>query len=155
MAATPILLVILNRLEQSSTEEAREADEIDEEQPRVIIAGFGRFGQITGRLLLSSGVKMVVLDHDPDHIETLRKFGMKVFYGDATRMDLLESAGAAKAEVLINAIDDPQTNLQLTEMVKNISRICRLLPAPAMSTTTFVCVRQALKSRSVKPSKVR
>ncbi|STM08276.1 glutathione-regulated potassium-efflux system protein KefC [Escherichia coli] len=52
---------------------------------------------------------MVVLDHDPDHIETLRKFGMKVFYGDATRMDLLESAGAAKAEVLINAIDDPQT----------------------------------------------
>ena len=60
MAATPILLVILNRLEQSSTEEAREADEIDEEQPRVIIAGFGRFGQITGRLLLSSGVKMVV-----------------------------------------------------------------------------------------------
>ncbi len=64
MAATPILLVILNRLEQSSTEEAREADEIDEEQPRVIIAGFGRFGQITGRLLLSSGVKMVVLDHD-------------------------------------------------------------------------------------------
>ena len=64
-------------------------------------AGFGRFGQITGRLLLSSGVKMVVLDHDPDHIETLRKFGMKVFYGDATRMDLLESAGAAKAEVLI------------------------------------------------------
>ena len=50
---------------------------------------------------------MVVLDHDPDHIETSRKFGMKVFYGDATRMDLLESAGAAKAEVLINAIDDP------------------------------------------------
>ncbi|WP_198551264.1 NAD-binding protein, partial [Haemophilus influenzae] len=98
----------------------READEIDEEQPRVIIAGFGRFGQITGRLLLSSGVKMVVLDHDPDHIETLRKFGMKVFYGDATRMDLLESAGAAKAEVLINAIDDPQTNLQLTREADEI-----------------------------------
>lgn len=118
MAATPILLVILTRLEKSATSEEREADEIDEEQPRVIIAGFGRFGQITGRLLLSSGVKMVVLDHDPDHIETLRKFGMKVFYGDATRMDLLESAGAAKAEVIINAIDDPQTSLQLTEMVK-------------------------------------
>ncbi len=122
------LLVILNRLEQSSTEEAREADEIDE-QPRVIIAGFGRFDG-TGRLLLSSGVKMVVLNHNPDHIETLRKFGMKVFYGDATRMDLLESAGAAKAEVLINAIDNPQTNLQLTEMVKEHFRICRLLPRP-------------------------
>ncbi|HAP82495.1 MAG TPA: glutathione-regulated potassium-efflux system protein KefC, partial [Enterobacteriaceae bacterium] len=75
MAATPILLVLLARLEKSDTAQARDADEIDEEQPRVIIAGFGRFGQIAGRLLLSSGVKMVVLDHDPDHIETLRKFG--------------------------------------------------------------------------------
>jgi len=118
MAATPILLVLLARLEKSDTAQARDADEIDEEQPRVIIAGFGRFGQIAGRLLLSSGVKMVVLDHDPDHIETLRKFGMKVFYGDATRVDLLESAGAANAEVIINAIDDPQTSLQLTELVK-------------------------------------
>lgn len=83
MAATPIFLVLLTRMEKTATGEAREADEIDEEQPRVIVAGFGRFGQIAGRLLLSSGVKMVVLDHDPDHIETLRKFGMKVFYGDA------------------------------------------------------------------------
>jgi glutathione-regulated potassium-efflux system ancillary protein KefC len=96
----------------------READEIDEEQPRVIIAGFGRYGQIAGRLLLSSGVKMVILDHDPDHVDTLRKFDMKVFYGDATRVDLLESAGAAKAEVLINAIDDPQVSLQLVELAK-------------------------------------
>ncbi|WP_313082349.1 glutathione-regulated potassium-efflux system protein KefC [Atlantibacter sp.] len=118
MAATPILLVLLTRLEKNDTAQARDADEIDEEQPRVIIAGFGRFGQISGRLLLSSGVKMVVLDHDPDHIETLRKFGMKVFYGDATRVDLLESAGAANAEVIINAIDDPQASLQLTELVK-------------------------------------
>jgi len=141
-APPPILLVILNRLEQSSTEEAREADEIDEEQPRVIIAGFGRFGQITGRLLLSSGVKMVVLDHDPDHIETLRKFGMKVFYGDATRMDLLESAGAAKAEVLINAIDDPQTNLQLTEMVKEHFPHLQII-ARARDVDHYIRLRQA------------
>ncbi|KUH26719.1 hypothetical protein ARC91_17175 [Escherichia coli] len=140
IAAIP--LVILNRLEQSSTEEAREADEIDEEQPRVIIAGFGRFGQITGRLLLSSGVKMVVLDHDPDHIETLRKFGMKVFYGDATRMDLLESAGAAKAEVLINAIDDPQTNLQLTEMVKEHFPHLQII-ARARDVDHYIRLRQA------------
>lgn len=108
---------------KSGSEQEREADEIDEEQPRVIIAGFGRYGQIVGRLLLSSGVKMVILDHDPDHVDTLRKFDMKVFYGDATRVDLLESAGAAKAEVLINAIDDPETSLQMVEMAKNISRI--------------------------------
>ncbi len=117
MAATPILLVLLTRRRNPPAAE-READEIDEEQPRVIIAGFGRYGQIAGRVLLSSGVKMVILDHDPDHVDTLRKFDMKVFYGDATRVDLLESAGAEKAEVLINAIDDPQTNLQLAELAK-------------------------------------
>ncbi|HBQ6442314.1 TPA: glutathione-regulated potassium-efflux system protein KefC [Klebsiella pneumoniae] len=118
MAATPILLVLLTRLEKSSSGQARDADEIDEEQPRVIVAGFGRFGQIAGRLLLSSGVKMVILDHDPDHVDTLRKFDMKVFYGDATRVDLLESAGAEKAEVLINAIDDPHVSLELVARVK-------------------------------------
>lgn len=61
---------------------------------------------------------MVILDHDPDHVDTLRKFDMKVFYGDATRVDLLESAGAEKAEVLINAIDDPHVSLELVARVK-------------------------------------
>lgn len=142
MAATPIFLLLLTRMEKSATGEAREADEIDEEQPRVIVAGFGRFGQIAGRLLLSSGVKMVVLDHDPDHIETLRKFGMKVFYGDATRMDLLESAGAAKAEVLINAIDDPQTNLQLSELVKAHFPHLQII-ARARDVDHYIRLRQA------------
>lgn len=117
MAVTPLLLVLLGQIEKAGKEQMPEADEIDEEQPRVIIAGFGRVGQIAGRLLLTSGVNVVILDHDPDHIETLRKFGTKVFYGDATRVDLLESAGAAGAEVLINAIDDPDANMQLTERV--------------------------------------
>lgn len=142
MAATPIFLVLLTRMEKTATGEAREADEIDEEQPRVIVAGFGRFGQIAGRLLLSSGVKMVVLDHDPDHIETLRKFGMKVFYGDATRMDLLESAGAAKAEVLINAIDDPQTNLQLSELVRSHFPHLQII-ARARDVDHYIRLRQA------------
>ncbi|EOC1340708.1 NAD-binding protein, partial [Cronobacter dublinensis] len=142
MAATPLLLVLLSRLEKAGQQQAREADEIDEEQPRVIIAGFGRFGQIAGRLLLSSGVKMVVLDHDPDHIETLRKFGMKVFYGDATRVDLLESAGVAKAEVLINAIDDPQANLQLTELVQTHFPQVRII-ARARDVDHYIRLRQA------------
>ncbi|RJT23100.1 glutathione-regulated potassium-efflux system protein KefC [Buttiauxella izardii] len=141
MAATPLLLVLLNRLEKSGKEQAREADEIDEEQPRVIIAGFGRFGQIAGRLLLTSGVKMVVLDHDPDHIETLRKFGTKVFYGDATRVDLLESAGAAKAEVLINAIDDPDANMQLAELVKEHFPHLKVI-ARARDLDHFIRLRQ-------------
>ena len=141
MAATPLLLVLLNRLEKSGPEQAQEADEIDEEQPRVNIAGFGRFGQTAGRLLLTSGVKMVVLDHDPDHIETLRKFGTKVFYGDATRVDLLESAGAAKAEVLINAIDDPDANMQLAELVQEHFPHLKVI-ARARDLDHFIRLRQ-------------
>ena len=142
MAATPLLLVLLARLEAARPQQAREADEIDEDQPRVIIAGFGRFGQIAGRLLLSSGVKMVVLDHDPDHIETLRKFGMKVFYGDATRVDLLESAGAARADVLINAIDDADASLQLTELAKAHFPGLKII-ARARDVEHYIRLRQA------------
>lgn len=142
MAATPLLLVLLGRLEKSGKDQSHEADEIDEEQPRVIIAGFGRFGQIAGRLLLTSGVNVVILDHDPDHIETLRKFGTKVFYGDATRVDLLESAGAAGAEVLINAIDDPDANLQLTEMAQEHFPHLQIL-ARARDINHYIRLRQA------------
>jgi glutathione-regulated potassium-efflux system ancillary protein KefC len=142
MAATPLLLVLLGRLEKSGKDQAHEADEIDEEQPRVIIAGFGRFGQIAGRLLLTSGVNVVILDHDPDHIETLRKFGTKVFYGDATRVDLLESAGAAGAEVLINAIDDPDANMQLTEMAQEHFPHLQIL-ARARDINHYIRLRQA------------
>lgn len=118
MAATPLLLVIAAQLEKNAPKEDRPADVIDDENASVIIAGFGRFGQIAGRLLLANGVHTVVLDHDPDHIETLRKFDTKVFYGDATRADLLEAAGAAHAKVLINAIDDVEDSLALTELAR-------------------------------------
>ncbi len=118
MAVTPLLLVLATRLERNTPQDDRPQDTIDDENAQVIIAGFGRFGQIAGRLLLANNVHTVVLDHDPDHIETLRKFGTKVFYGDATRVDLLESAGAAQAKVLINAIDDVEANLQLTALAK-------------------------------------
>jgi glutathione-regulated potassium-efflux system ancillary protein KefC len=84
----------------------------------VIIAGFGRFGQIVGRLLFANGVRAIVLDHDPDQIEMLRKFGYKVFYGDATRLDLLQAAGAKEARLLVNAIDDVDDSLALTDLVR-------------------------------------
>ena len=118
MCVTPLLILLLNHLESSSKQGSNEADTIDQSNPRVIIAGFGRFGQIAGRLLMSCGFEVVVLDHDPDHIETLRKFGVKVFYGDATRLDLLHAAGAAQAVVLINAIDNQDDNLALTKLAQ-------------------------------------
>jgi glutathione-regulated potassium-efflux system ancillary protein KefC len=117
MALTPLLLIAEHRLARS-TEPEREADAIENEGARVIICGFGRFGQIVGRLLFASGLKATVLDHDPEQIEAIRRFGFRVHYGDATRLDLLEAAGAATAGVLINAIDDPQTSIHLVDVVK-------------------------------------
>ena len=117
MAATPLLLLAHDRWLCVKAEGAREPDAIPEEAP-VIIAGFGRFGQIVGRLLLANGVRAVVLDHDPEQIELLRKFGYQVFYGDATRTDLLAAAGAGRARLLVNAIDDVDGSLALTDRVR-------------------------------------
>jgi glutathione-regulated potassium-efflux system ancillary protein KefC len=118
MAATPIILAVLDAVERRRPRSTRADDRIEDDGARVIIAGFGRFGQIAGRLLLANGVKVVVLDHDPDNVDTLRRFGAKVFYGDATRADLLETAGAARAEVLLNAIDSVPDNLRLVDLVR-------------------------------------
>jgi glutathione-regulated potassium-efflux system ancillary protein KefC len=119
MMATPLLLLLGDRFAAHARQkDAREADEIDERDAQVIIAGFGRFGQIAGRMLIANGYRAVVLDHDPQNIETLRQFGMKVFYGDATSVALLDSAGAARASLLVNAIDNVEDNLRLTDLAQ-------------------------------------
>jgi glutathione-regulated potassium-efflux system ancillary protein KefC len=119
MALTPMALVAGTWLSARLNKAAPiPTDTIEPEGARVIIAGFGRVGQIAGRLLFASGIKVTVLDNDPDLIETVRRFGFRVFYGDATRLDLLKQAEAGKAEVLINAIDDMESSLKLTELVK-------------------------------------
>jgi glutathione-regulated potassium-efflux system ancillary protein KefC len=123
MATTPLLLLAYDwwttRKECKTGEEGkRAADVIDEKEARVIIAGYGRFGQIVGRLLLANGVKVVVLEHDPDQVDALRRFGNKVFYGDAVRLDLLAAAGAREATLLVNAIDDVDDNLKLVDLVR-------------------------------------
>jgi glutathione-regulated potassium-efflux system ancillary protein KefC len=84
----------------------------------VIIAGFGRYGQIIGRMLRVHGVSATVLDHDPDNIELVARFGYKVFYGDATRLDLLQAAGAANARLLVVAIDQIEDSLKLVDLAR-------------------------------------
>jgi voltage-gated potassium channel Kch len=84
----------------------------------VIIAGFGRFGQICARLLEAEGVHPTVLEADSDQVDLLRRFGRKVFYGDASRHDLLETAGAAEARLLILALDRPEKTLELVHTAK-------------------------------------
>ena len=92
MAAAPLLLTINDKLVRPRFQKCqpqREADAIDEHDNPVILAGFGRFGHIVGRLLRANGFGTTVLDHDADQVETLGNFGMKSFYGDASRLDLL------------------------------------------------------------------
>jgi glutathione-regulated potassium-efflux system ancillary protein KefC len=117
MAATPLMLIAHDRFICSKARQEGEPDTIDATGP-VIIAGFGRFGQIVGRLLLANDIRPVVLDHDPDQVESLRKFGYRVFYGDATRLDLLRAAGAAKARLLVNAIDGVEDSIALVDRVR-------------------------------------
>jgi glutathione-regulated potassium-efflux system ancillary protein KefC len=120
MASTPLLLVLHDKLIQPRfrADRNRPADKIDTQDNPVIIAGFGRFGQIVGRLLRANGIGLTVLDHDPDQIELLRKFGYKVFYGEATRIDLLHAAGAGRARALVVAVDDIQDSIALVDAVK-------------------------------------
>ncbi len=121
MGITPLLLLINEKLIQprfgTKEKEDGEADNINEENP-VIIAGFGNFGSITGRLLKANGVGITVLDVDSDKVELLRKLGLKVFYGNAARHDLLQAAGADKAKLLVLAINDPEIILEIIHMVK-------------------------------------
>ncbi|EJN09782.1 glutathione-regulated potassium-efflux system protein KefC [Herbaspirillum sp. YR522] len=120
MLVTPLLLLVHDRLlvRWLDSGRRRPEDKIEPQDHPVIIAGFGRFGQIIGRLLHANGIGATVLDHDPDQIDFLRKFGFKVFYGDATRIDLLRTAGAEKARVLVIAIDDAAGTLQMVDKVR-------------------------------------
>jgi len=117
MMITPVLLLINEKIIDprfgiKTKGEEKDADQIHEKK-KVIIAGFGHFGSTIGRLLRASGVEAVILDNDSDRVELLRKMGFKVYYGDATRLDLLKSAGADEAELFIAAIDSPDTNIQI------------------------------------------
>jgi monovalent cation:proton antiporter-2 (CPA2) family protein len=121
MVMAPFLFTINERLVQpsfSSQLSDREADEIDEKGNPVILAGFGRFGHIVGRFLNLHGIKTTVLDLDADQVELVRKLGLKVFYGDASRLDLLHAAGADTAKLIIVAIDDEEKSMLIVETVQ-------------------------------------
>jgi glutathione-regulated potassium-efflux system ancillary protein KefC len=117
MLATPFFFMAYERLLRRKKPVERAADAIDETNA-VIVAGFGRFGQVVVRVLRGLGIAATVIDHDPGQIDTVRRFGWKAYYGDATRMDLLEAAGAERAKLLILAIDDPAATLLAVRRVR-------------------------------------
>ncbi len=121
MAFTPLLLILNHRLQNkwhAEQQEQREQDAIDEQENPVIIVGFGRFGQVIGRLLHAHGIGTTILDNDAGNIDMLRKYGYKVFYGDADRIDLLHAAGADKAKVLIIAVSNQSKSIALCELAQ-------------------------------------
>ena len=121
MAVTPLLFVIYEKViaprYTAVAEEKRAPDAIDEHAP-VIMAGFGRFGNFVGRFMMSQGIKVTVLESDPDHVDMLRNFGFKVFYGDATRLDLLHAAGIAEARMFIISLADRAKVAQLVAEIR-------------------------------------
>ena len=133
MLLTPLLFIALERwllpraTAQSNT---READTITD-TGTVIIAGHGRFGQVVNRILLASGYQTVVLEYRAELIDGLRKFGARVFYGDATRPELLHASGLHQAQVFVVAIDDPERALELVRYVSreapNVHIVARAL----------------------------
>ncbi|WP_036301026.1 monovalent cation:proton antiporter-2 (CPA2) family protein [Methylotenera sp. L2L1] len=115
MLITPILLLLYDRFLTMQCGE-RPKDEIVENNT-VIIAGFGRFGQIVGRVLLAKGITATLIDNDPNQVDLMRKFGWRCYYGDASRLDLLEEAGIATAKLLVISVNDPAAALNIGKLV--------------------------------------
>ena len=120
MALSPLLLMLGDRLARAEAEAQppRAFDAMPDEAGEVVIAGFGRVGQIVGRLLLARGVPFTALDADPEQVDAVRKFGLKVFYGDAANLDLLHAAQLREARVFVLAIDDVEASLRTAELVR-------------------------------------
>ncbi|WP_426687258.1 monovalent cation:proton antiporter-2 (CPA2) family protein [Rhodanobacter ginsengiterrae] len=120
MALTPLLVVLAARgLNLRPKKPTREFDAIDAATPRVIIAGFGRVGQIIARMLRAQGIPFVALEHSAEQVDLSRRFGsIDLFFGDPARPELLRAAHADKAEVFVLATDDPEANLRTARLVR-------------------------------------
>jgi hypothetical protein len=124
MAFTPLMLLFNEKILQPKIYRLyrdpgrlSEPDKIEERNP-VIIAGFGHFGNIVGRFLSGHNIGTTILDTDSDRLELLRKMGFKVYYGDASRHDLLLAAGAAHAKIIIIALEPAEKRLEVIETIK-------------------------------------
>jgi glutathione-regulated potassium-efflux system protein KefB len=120
MATTPLLFTAYAKLVRPRLEKKaqREFDVAPEEDAPVIIAGFGRVGQVVGRMLRAKRIPFTAIDASPEHIDFMRRFGSKIYYGDASRLDLLRAARADKAKVFVLAIDDVEASMRTAEAVR-------------------------------------
>lgn len=118
MAVTPLLMLVTDRLlKQGASMEG--VDAVHAQQGRILLIGFGRFGQIVSQILLSKGVSLTVIDIDPDRIRDAGRFGFKVYYGDGGRLDTLRQSGASTADAIVVCTDDPKTALHIVNLAKH------------------------------------
>lgn len=132
MAATPLLVAIGDRLLNQRVEDERPYDAIDPENARVVVAGFGRVGQIVARVLTMRHVPFTALEINPHHVDFVRSYGNKVYYGDATRLDVLRAAGVPQARALVLAVGNQDASLKIVERVR---ATCPGVPILARATT--------------------
>jgi glutathione-regulated potassium-efflux system protein KefB len=120
MVATPILVGLRHEIApiRKAAPQPREFDRFGEAPPRVIIAGMGRVGQIAARMLNANRIPFTALDNDPEQVDFMRQFGNTVYYGDASRLELLRAAHADKAEVFVIATEDPDATLRTARLLK-------------------------------------
>jgi glutathione-regulated potassium-efflux system protein KefB len=121
MALTPVLVLLAEQAVPKDAAVAPDYDHIEEiDPPRVIIAGFGRFGQIVARVLRANHIRFTAIESSIEQVEASRKFGSEIYYGDPSRSDLLRSAHADKAEIFVVATDDPDTNIRTARLIRRL-----------------------------------
>ena len=138
MLSTPLLMMLYERVLAPRFARAgeRAPDAIHEENP-VIIAGYGRFGQVVQRVLEGMKIRATIIDHDPNQIDLVRRFGTKAYYGDATRLDLLEAAGARKARLLVVAVDNAERAMEIVKLARRHFRHLKLVARARSRTDAF------------------
>lgn len=119
MLATPVLLLLDETLGARAKAGARPYDEMPDEQGHVIVAGFGRFGQIVARILRARGISFTALDQSSAQVDFVARFGNEIYYGDASRLDILQAARADKASAFVLALDDIDASLKTAEVVRS------------------------------------
>ena len=147
MAAAPVLITINDRLVQprfATVLPEREPDEIDERDNPVLVAGVGRFGHIVARLLRLNGFGTTVLDSDAEQVETLGRFGIKSYYGDATRLDLLRTAGAERARLLVIAVDQEEAALRIVDLAQKHFPQLRILARATSRQHAYELLRRGV-----------
>jgi glutathione-regulated potassium-efflux system protein KefB len=119
MMTTPLLMQIIDRIlvrRYNARDEDEETPYVEDDDPQVIIVGFGRFGQVIGRLLMANKMRITVLERDVSAVGVLRRYGYKVYYGDATELELLRAAGAAKARSIVITCNEPEDTMEIVRL---------------------------------------